>query len=130
MDRQTDEAGDRDQPDEQHDRPDRGLCVHASMLRARGGRSRALGALAASIAQEPLDLRDEVVAGRQPLLVDHRLEPLDVRPRRLLERGRRVEPLAELARLLGQPAVAEVGPDVPADRVEQGDGRRRVGPEM
>ena len=53
-------------------------------------------ALGAAFAQEALDLADQVVAGRQPLLVDHRLEPLDVRARRLLERGRGVEPGPEL----------------------------------
>ena len=54
------------------------------------------------IAQEPLDVRDEVVARRQALLVVHRLEPLDVAACRLVQAGRRVEPGAQLARLLGR----------------------------
>ena len=44
------------------------------------------------VAQEALDVGDEVVARRQPLLVVHRLEPLDVAARRLVEAGCRVEP--------------------------------------
>ena len=40
----------------------------------------------ALVAQEPLDVGDEVVARRQPLLVVHRLEPLDVGAGRLVER--------------------------------------------
>ncbi len=60
--------------------------------------------LGAALAQEALDLADQVVARRQPLLIDHRLEPLDVRPCRLLERRRGVEAGPELARLLGEVA--------------------------
>src|SRR6478752_5791863 len=49
------------------------------------------------IPQEPLDVRDEVVARRQALLVVHRFEPLDVAACRLVQAGRRVEPGAQLA---------------------------------
>ena len=73
------------------------------MANSRPGRL-SLRALASAIAQEPLDVGDEVVAGREALLVDHRLEALDVRPGRLLERGGGVEARPQLVRLLGEVA--------------------------
>src|SRR4051794_21321846 len=56
-------------------------------------RSAALCPLSALVAQEALDVGDEVIAGRQPLLVVHRLEPLDVAPRRIVRGSGRIEPL-------------------------------------
>ena len=47
---------------------------------------------AALVAEEPLDVRDQVVARRQALLVVHRLEPLDIAA------GRVVEPAAVSSR--------------------------------
>ena len=48
------------------------------------------------------DVRDQVVAGRQSLLVVHRLQPLDVAACRFVEAGRGVEPRPQLACLLLQ----------------------------
>ena len=84
--------------------------------------------LAALVAQEPLDVGDEVVPRRQPLLVVHRLEPLDVAPGRLVEPGRRVEPAAQLARLGLEIVGRDRRAEVVAERPQQLDGRRRVGP--
>ena len=69
---------------------------------------------AALVAQEALDVGDEVVARRQALLVVHRLEPLDVAACRLVEAGCRVEPGAQLARLLGELMRRDLGPEVRA----------------
>src|SRR4051794_34262378 len=79
--------------------------TQATSRAARGlpvERSAALRALSALVPQEPLDVGDEVVAGRQPLLVVHRLEALDVAPRRVVRRSGRIEALPKLPRLIGQ----------------------------
>lgn len=55
-------------------------------------RSAPLRALPALVTQESLDIGDQVVAGRQALLVVHRLQPLDVRPRRLVQARGGIEP--------------------------------------
>ena len=55
----------------------------------------------------------------QALLVDHRLEPFDVGPRRLLERGRRVEARPQLCRLVGEVARRQRDPEVPPECLEQ-----------
>ncbi len=88
----------------------------------------ALTARGAPIAQEPLDLGDQLVAGRQALLVDHRLEPLDVRPGRLVGAGRQVEPRAQLAGLLLERDRRDLDPEMPLDRAQQRQGGHRVRP--
>src|SRR5829696_4055882 len=50
--------------------------------------------VAAALAQEPFDLRDELGAGRQASLVDHALQALDVEPGLFVERRRCVEAAA------------------------------------
>src|SRR4051794_12404118 len=87
------------------------------------GRSRTLRAL---IPEELLDLGDEVVAGGEALLVDHRLEALDVPPR-VVVRGRRgVEARPELLGLLDELAAIEGQAEVPLHGDEQLHGRRGV----
>ena len=78
------------------------------------------------IAEELLDFRDEIVAGRQPLLIDHRLEPLDVASGVLVDRGCRVEPAPELIRFLVQGATLERDLEVPGDGPVEGKRGRRV----
>ena len=73
-----------------------------------------------------LDLADQVVARRQPLLIDHRLQALDVRPCRLLERGRGIEPGPELPRLLRRARPSAVSPEVSPSAWTSCHGRRRV----
>ena len=85
-------------------------------------------ALAALLSQEPLDLRDQLVARRQASLIDHRLEPLDVRTRRLVGGGREVKPLAELPRFLFEIARRERHAEVARQHIEQLERRRRVRP--
>jgi hypothetical protein len=71
------------------------------------------------LAQEALDLADQVVARWQPLLIDHRLQALDVGPRRLLERGRSVEPCPELASFLRKVPGRQRDPEMPPKRLDQ-----------
>src|SRR5207244_9502223 len=87
--------------------------------RRRGEPSGTLRALAAAVAQEPLDVVDELVARRQPLLVDHRLEPLDVGARRVVGGGREIEPRPKLAGLRFERAGRHVGAEVAAQRAQQ-----------
>src|SRR4051794_1620925 len=56
------------------------------------------------VTEELLDFRDEVVTGRQPFLIDHRLEPFHIAAGVLVDRRCRVEPTSELNRLLVQRA--------------------------
>src|SRR6188508_1753304 len=65
--------------------------------------------VASLVAQETLDIRDQVVAGRQPLLVVHGFQPLDVAARGLVEAGSGVEPRSQLACLLFQLARRDGG---------------------
>ena len=60
------------------------------------------GRVAALVAQEPFDVRDQVVAGRQTLLVVHRLQSLDIAAGRLVQAGRGVEPRPQFAGLLAR----------------------------
>ena len=85
----------------------------------RTGRLAPVRALAAAVPEEALDVGDQVVAGRQPLLIDHRLEPLYVGPRRLLEGGGRVEARVELLRLVAQRRDRDLGPEMAPDGAEQ-----------
>ena len=62
----------------------------------------------------------------QALLVGHRLEALDVRPRRLLDRRGRVQAVAQLVCLVGELARRQVDPEVVPERLEQGQRRGRV----
>src|SRR5688500_18765732 len=59
-------------------------------------------ALGAALTQEALDLADEVVPRREPLLVDQQLESLHVLPGGLLEGGRGVEARPQLLRFFGE----------------------------
>src|SRR6185436_19473295 len=92
--------------------------------------SRSIGppaaALLAALAEEPLDLADQVVPGRQSCLVDQRLEPLDVLLRRLLARRGGVESDAHEPRLLGQASEVELRVEMPPERAQQVDRRLRV----
>src|SRR6185369_6876089 len=84
--------------------------------------------VAALVAQEALDIRDQVVAGWQSLLVVHRLQPLDVAARRLVEAGRGVEPRPQLACLLFQLACGDGGTEVVSECAEELQRRGRVRP--
>src|SRR3954464_1391557 len=82
----------------------------------------------ALVAQEPFDVGDQVIAGREALLVIHRLEPLDVGVRRVIRRRGGVETRPELARFLGQLAGRDLGPEMRAERAEKLERGRRVWP--
>jgi hypothetical protein len=71
----------------------------------------------------------QVVARRQPLLVDHRLQALDVLPRRLLDRGGRIEARPELARLGLERARRDVDAQVRPDRAQERQRGGRIRPE-
>src|SRR5207244_9209555 len=83
-------------------RPGRRGCASAPSP-ASGTPSRP-GVLAPAVAQDPLDLADELAAGRQALLVDHRLESLHVLAGRVLRRRRGVAPGSRAPRLVGERA--------------------------
>src|SRR5687768_7683495 len=64
------------------------VCAGLSQTRTILGPGLALGA---ALTQEALDLADEVVPRREPLLIDQQLESLHVLPRGLFEGGRGVQ---------------------------------------
>src|SRR4051812_34073538 len=84
--------------------------------------------LGPAFAQEALDLADQVVARWQALLIDHGLQAFDVRPRRLLERGRGVEPRPELTRLLGEVARRQRETQMSTQRLDERYRRRGIRP--
>src|SRR4029453_15242758 len=80
-------------------------------------------ALGATLLEEPLDLRNQVLARGLPLLVGHLLQALDVLPGFLAVRHRLVEALALCHGLVGERAERQLGPGVGPGRAPEG-GRR------
>src|SRR4051794_40351707 len=78
------------------------------------------------VAQEPLDVGDEVLARGLARLVDHRLQALDVRAGRLVGGGRGVQPLPELPALLLEVAAGQRDVEMPLQRAQQLERRERV----
>src|SRR5690349_12817018 len=109
-------------------RPDRtvGPGGRRNTLTGRSGGSAPSRTLRALIPEELLDLGDEVVAGGEALLVDHRFETLDVGPGVVVRGRRRVEACPELLGLVDELAPIEGQAKVPLHGDEELDGGRRV----
>src|SRR6187402_1376721 len=101
-------------------------CPDAPGLQTYRGRSVAGGRPA--VAQEALDLLDQVVAFGQALLVHHRLEALHVRPGRGIAGGQGVQVRSELPALVGQVALRQVQVEVVTERPQERERRARIRP--